>query len=302
MKAVICIIGPTAVGKSSLALQLAQKLQTEIISSDSRQMYKYLDIGTAKPSTEELSQIKHHFINQLEPTQAYNAADFAEEAEEQIHALLEEQEHLIIVGGSTLYMDALWYAFDEMPEIPMEVREGLMNEFGEKGLAPLLGELEQIDPITFAQIDKNNHARVIRALEVYRASGKAISHFRKGRKAKPYPWKWIKLGLSDERSLLYERINQRVDQMLEEGLEKEVTQLFEQYSPEAPALQSIGYSEWKPYFRGEREKEEVIRLIKRNSRRYAKRQLTWFRRYKDINWFEAGDNETILSTLLAQVQ
>lgn len=302
MKAVICIIGPTAVGKSSLALQLAQKLQTEIISSDSRQMYKYLDIGTAKPSQAELSEVKHHFIDQLEPEQEYNAADFAEEAEEKITHLLKEKDSLIIVGGSTLYMDALWYAFDEMPEIPTNIRADLMQEFEEKGLSPLLEELAAVDPVTFEQIDKHNHARVIRALEVYRASGKAISHFRKGRKAKSYPWKWIKVGLTDDRKKLYDRIDQRVNQMLEEGLEKEVRQLIERYGPDVPALQSIGYSEWKPYFREEREKEEVIRLIKRNSRRYAKRQLTWFRRYEDIRWFETGSNDAILSTLLEQVQ
>ena len=302
MKYVICIIGPTAVGKSALSLELADRLQAEIISSDSRQMYRYLDIGTAKASEEELSRARHHFVNSLDPDQEYNAADFEKEAEALIHDLHNRSDVVIVVGGSTLYMDALWFGFDEMPQIDPEVRKGLMHEFESQGLESLLKELEKVDAETFASIDQQNHARVIRALEVYRSSGKPISFYRKGKKPKETSWKYLKIGLTDERKLLYERIDERVLEMIEAGLEKEVKSLLETYGPQAPALQSIGYSEMISYLKGEIDRAEAIRLVQRNSRRYAKRQFTWFRRYEDIQWFEAGKLEEIWNWLQGEME
>jgi len=288
VKYVICIIGPTAVGKSALSLKLAQKFGAEIISSDSRQMYRYLDIGTAKASKEELELVPHHFINSLNPDQEYNAADFEREAEALIQELHKTSDLVIVVGGSTLYMDALWFGFDEMPAIDPEVRKKLMQTHEEEGLGVLLKELEEVDPETYEKIDRNNHARLIRALEVFRSSGKPISFYRKGKKPKESSWEYLKIGLTDERERLYKRIDERVLQMLDEGLEGEVKELLESYGPHAPALQSIGYSEMISYLTGEIDRTEAIRLIQRNSRRYAKRQFTWFRRYEDIQWFEAG--------------
>ncbi|MEM8891823.1 MAG: tRNA (adenosine(37)-N6)-dimethylallyltransferase MiaA [Bacteroidota bacterium] len=302
MKYVICIIGPTAVGKSALSLKLAQELGAEIISSDSRQMYRYLDIGTAKASKDELELVPHHFINSLNPDQEYNAADFEREAEALIQDLHKTSDAVIVVGGSTLYMDALWFGFDEMPAIDQEARKNLMQAHEERGLTVLLEELEEVDPETFEKIDRNNHARVIRALEVYRSSGKPISFYRKGKKPKESSWKYLKIGLNDDRDRLYKRIDQRVLQMIDDGLEEEVKELLERYGPHAPALQSIGYSEMISYLAGEIDRAEAIRLIQRNSRRYAKRQFTWFRRYEDIQWFEAGALEKISTWLDGEME
>ena len=265
-------------------------------------MYRYLDIGTAKASEEELSRARHHFVNSLDPDQEYNAADFEKEAEALIHDLHNRSDVVIVVGGSTLYMDALWFGFDEMPQIDPEVRKGLMHEFESQGLESLLKELEKVDAETFASIDQQNHARVIRALEVYRSSGKPISFYRKGKKPKETSWKYLKIGLTDERKLLYERIDERVLEMIEAGLEKEVKSLLETYGPQAPALQSIGYSEMISYLKGEIDRAEAIRLVQRNSRRYAKRQFTWFRRYEDIQWFEAGKLEEIWNWLQGEME
>lgn len=302
MKQVICVVGPTAVGKSSLALQLAQKLHTEIISSDSRQMYREMNIGTAKPTETELEQVRHHFINTLDPHEPYNAARFEEEAEQIIHKVHQKNESVIIVGGSTLYMDALWFGFDEMPQLKPGVREAVREDFNSKGLSYLLEELEKVDQATFEQIDKKNHARVMRALEVYRSTGKPISAFRKGKKHKSSPWNWSKIGLTDDRQKLYERIDQRVMDMLEAGLQKEVQDLVDTYGPSAPGLQSIGYSEMISFLQGKIDRQECIRLIQRNSRRYAKRQLTWFRRYEDITWFTPHDSTQIHNWLTEKMK
>lgn len=265
-------------------------------------MYRYLDIGTAKANEEELQQVNHHFINSLNPDQEYNAADFEKEAEKLIQHLHTSSDVVIVVGGSTLYMDALWFGFDDMPNIDPKVRSDLMSEYEEKGLADLLTELEAVDPQTYDKIDRNNHARVMRALEVYRSSGKPISAFRKGKKAKETPWKYIKIGLTDERERLYKRIDERVLKMINAGLEQEVKTLLQTYGPKAPALQSIGYSEMISYLQGEIDLEEAIRLIQRNSRRYAKRQFTWFRRYEDIQWFEVGQSIEIWEWLQAELE
>jgi len=240
-------VGPTAVGKSSLALKLAQSLNTEIISSDSRQMYRYLDIGTAKPDSEELSAIPHHFINTLNPDEPYNAARFETDAEAIIQKLLQNKDQVVVIGGSTLYMDALWYGFDEMPKIAPGTRKTLMAEHQTSGLAPLLEELQKVDPVTFQQIDQNNHARVMRALEVYRSTGTPISSYRKGKKHKTSSWNWVKIGLNDDRKKLYKRIDQRVLDMLDAGLEQEVKHLLEKFDAKAPGLQSIGYTEMIAY-------------------------------------------------------
>ena len=288
----ITLIGPTAVGKTELSLRLAQEMEGAIVIGDPRQMYRGLNLGTAKPTPDELAQAPHFLVDSLEPEIEINAAQFADQVEALLSELMEQYRCVILVGGATLYMDAIWYQLDEMPEVPEVVRESLNLAFQAEGLGPLLDELEEVDPETFAQIDRHNHVRVIRALEVYRASGKPISAFRQGRKAKEHPWPVLKIGLQEERAVLYERIDQRVLAMIDAGLEDEVRALRKRgLGFKSQAMRSIGYQEWEAFFQGKIDREEVIRLIQRNSRRYAKRQLTYWQRYDDIQWF--GRNEKL---------
>lgn len=303
MNTLISIIGPTAAGKTSLSVDLAAKYKTEIISSDSRQMYQFMNIGTAKPTVDERKGIPHHFIDTLMPDQSYNAGEFEREAEALITKLFQHHSVLIVVGGSTLYNNALWYGFNEMPEIDPSIRKALNEEVRTAGLEPLLAELQTNDPETYERIDRQNPVRVIRALEVFRSSGKPISTFRTGPTSKERPYKTIKIGLWDERNVLYERINQRVMDMLDQGLIDEVKELLDRgYAPTLPSLQSIGYQEVISYLLGNIDLDEAIRLIKRNSRRYAKRQLTYFRRYDDIHWFKPDEFERLFSWLKNELQ
>ena len=282
-KKLISIIGPTAVGKTVLSLKLAQEHDTHLISCDSRQFYRYMDIGTAKASKEEQMLVPHHFIDFLNPDETCNAGAFAALVEEKLADLFQTKETVIMVGGSTLYANAVWYGIDEMPEIAPEIREELNTDFAEKGLLFLLQELQKNDPFTFENIDKNNHVRVIRALEVYRSSGKPISFFRNQQKESPF--QHIKIGLTDEREKLYERIDKRVLQMIDMGLMKEVSDLLSMgYSPELPAMRAIGYAEMVEYLQGKISLDKAISLIQQHSRNYAKRQLTYFRRDKTIEW------------------
>lgn len=298
----ISIVGPTAVGKTSLSLALARHFETEIIIADSRQMYQDLNIGTAKPSKEELSMAPHHLVDWLSPEEELDAERFRQKAEEIIRDRFRDHDILVVVGGSTLYMQALWLGLNEMPSIPEDIRATLNNEFQTSGLAPLLDELQQVDPLTWNQIDRHNHARVIRALEVYRATGTPISTFRQQEIETNHNWTHLKIALEDDRAALYERIDRRVDLMLEAGLEAEIRELLNDgLDPKAQSLRSIGYREWVAHFQGEYDREEAIRLHKRNSRRYAKRQLTWYRRYEDVQWFQAGETDRVVSWLETQL-
>lgn len=279
----ISIVGPTAVGKTSLAIELAQWLDAEIVSADSRQFYREMTIGTAKPSKQELGLVPHHFINSHSIDTVYSAGEFGRDAIEKIGQLHQNGQAVIAVGGSGLYLKALWEGFDEMPEIGASVREELNELFKKKGLDFLLLELEKKDPDYFNEVDRNNGQRVIRALEVIRSTGKPFSSFRRNEK-KELPYINLKIGLDESREVLFDRINQRMDLMIEQGLFSEAEGLFD--FKEHNALQTVGYSEIYGFMDGEYDREEAIRLLKRNSRRYAKRQLTWFRRYDDIHWFE----------------
>lgn len=291
----ISIVGPTAVGKTALSLAIAEKYRTEIVSADSRQMFKGLDIGTAKPSESERQRIPHHLIDWLEPEADIDVEKFRLEAEKVIRALFEQHKIVVVCGGSTLYIQSLWFGLNDMPEIPSGIREELNQAYADTGLLPLLEELEKVDPATYQVIDQQNHARVIRALEVYRGTGTPISVFRE----QPIPvndeWNHIKIALSDDRTALYARIDQRVDEMIEAGLEAEIKELLEAgLPPESQSLRSIGYQEWVGYFEGDYDREEAIRLHKRNSRRYAKRQMTWYRRFEDVAWFEGGKTAEVI--------
>ncbi len=286
----ISIVGPTAVGKTALAVEIAKWLKTEIISADSRQFYKELTIGTAKPTTEELAEVPHHFIDSHSIDKLYSAGEFGRDAVDRITKLHDENKAVVAVGGSGLYLKSIWEGFDDMPEIDPRIREELNQTLKEDGLGPLLAELEERDQDYFLEVDRNNGQRVIRALEVIRLTGKPFSSFRK-RKEKEMPYFNLKIGLNMKREILFDRINQRMDLMIAAGLFEEAESLIAYR--EHNALQTVGYTEIFKYLDGEYDKEEAIRLLKRNSRRYAKRQLTWFGRYEDIYWYEPDQIQEI---------
>lgn len=290
----ISVVGPTAVGKTSLAIRLAKEVGAEIISADSRQFYRELTIGTAKPSAEELSMVKHHFIDSHSIAELYSAGQFGRDAKDLIQARHLRGKALIAVGGSGLYFKALWEGFDEMPEVSSEIRNKLIRTFEEQGLELLLTELEKKDPHYYQTVDRHNHQRVIRALEVIRSSGKPFSSFRKS-VTEDLPYHNLKIGLKMDREVLFDRINRRMDDMIEAGLFEEAAQLVPYQ--EHNALQTVGYSEIFGYLADQYDKDEAIRLLKRNSRRYAKRQLTWFNRYEDIHWFTPSQYDAILELI-----
>ena len=302
MPYLISVVGPTAVGKSALAIHLAKKYQNHILSCDSRQIYRYMDTGTAKASLEERQQIPHHFIDILDPSEEYNAATFEREALKTLQGIFETHHLAIAVGGSTLYFHALWYGIDHMPPVDPAIRSHLRDTYNQSGLTFLLNQLKEVDPKTYAHIDKQNHVRVIRALEVYLSSGNPISGFRKGYTPRSEGVQHIKIGLYLPREILYDRINKRVDTMIDHGLEEEVRNILKMgYQPDIQALKSIGYQEMISYIQGNIDLEEAIRLIKRNSRRYAKRQLTYYRKFEDITWFQASEIDRIENWLEYQL-
>ena len=286
----VSVVGPTAVGKTSLAVHLAKRFQTEIVSADSRQFFRELLIGTAKPTAKELQQVPHHFINSHSINSSFSAGQYGREAMKCIEQLHQSHQLVIAVGGSSLYLKSLWEGFDEMPEVPGSFRERLNNELAEVGLEPLLDELYTSDPDYYKQVDRKNPQRVIRALEVVRFTGAPFSSFRKAKQSIT-PYQNLKIGLTMDREQLFDRINQRMDQMIAEGLFEEVRSLAAYR--DLNALQTVVYTDIFGFLDGKYDKAEAIRLLKRNSRRYAKRQVTWFKRYEDIHWFQPGDETEI---------
>lgn len=295
----IVVAGPTAVGKTSLAIDLAKHYQTEIISADSRQFYREMNIGTAKPAPEELETVPHHFIDNLSIEDKYDAGKFAEEAESLLKDLFTKYGKLILVGGSGMYIKALCEGFDEMPEIPEQLRTELTEAWTSGNRDGLLAELEKSDPEYFKQADLHNRQRVTRALEVIRVTGKPYSELRKGgHKVVNKEYSIVKIGLERDREALYHCINSRMDQMIDEGLFEEATSLYP--FRHLNALQTVGYREIFDYMDGKYDKGEAIRLLKRNSRRYAKRQMTWFKRDEGFRWFEPNQIENIISYINTQ--
>ena len=282
-KSLIYIAGPTAIGKTKISIELAKKLNTEIISCDSRQFYKELKIGTAPPTQEELSEVKHHFIQNKSINEIYTVGDFEKEAINKINALFNSYDKLIMVGGSGLYADAIMFGLDKFPKIPKEIRDQVNLFYKTHGLTALQELLLEKDPKYYTRIDKNNYVRLIRALEVCIYSGKPYSSFLgkiKGNR------KFIsKMAIIDlPREKLYEKINKRVDFMIKMGLEKEVKNLFNYRK--YPALNTVGYKELFSFFEGKIKFEEAINEIKKNTRRYAKRQITWFKKYENAMYFK----------------
>jgi len=287
----IVVCGPTAVGKTSLAIQLAKYYETEIISADSRQFYKEMNIGTAKPSIEELSEIKHHFINNLNVIDDYSSGSYANE----VLQLLEEwyKKHtkpIIIAGGSGLFVKAVCEGFDTLPKVDEKTRAAINTTYLNEGIIALQQKLEIEDAEYYASVDKNNPQRLIRALEVIESTGKPFSSFLK-KAPKPRFFESIYVGLNINRDLLYERINKRVDLMMQAGLLAEVEGLLNYRH--LKALQTVGYTELFEFLDGKLNKEQAIALIKQNTRRYAKRQITWFKKIAGIKWFQPLEIELI---------
>lgn len=277
----LVITGPTAVGKTDLCVRLAQQLKTEIVSADSRQLFRELSIGTAKPTAAEMQGVPHHFINSHSISEEYNAGRFEQDALAVLADLFERHSVVILTGGSGLYLQAVTEGFDALPAVEPGVRSQIKAELEAQGLGPLVEELARLDPVTYARIDRQNPQRVVRALEICRGTGQPFSFFHAA-KAADRPFRTIKIALTRERDELYQRIDARMDQMLAQGLEAEARALYPHRHHNA--LQTVGYQELFAYFEGEYDYAEAVRLLKRNSRRYAKRQLTWLRRDAEYQW------------------
>lgn len=279
-KELTVIVGPTAVGKTDYSIELAKEYGSPIISCDSRQIYKEMRIGTAPPSEEQLAAVKHYFIFSHSVTQYYTAGKYELEALDLINELFKEHDRLVVVGGSGLYVDALCYGLDDFPEADIALRNELMVRLESEGIESLRLELKQLDPESYYSIDIANRQRVVRALEVNLMTGRKFSSF-KTNKVKERPFKINKIALNMPREKLYGRINARVERMFDEGLVEEVERLT-QYK-DMPALQTVGYKEIFDYFDGKHSLEVAKELIKRNTRRYAKKQISYFKR-GDANW------------------
>lgn len=295
-KKIPIIVGPTAVGKTELSLLLAKAYGGEVISADSRQFYKYMDIGTAKVAKSIQQKIQHHFIDILEPSNYYSAGMFASDARKKITEIQKKGVQPIVAGGSGLYIRALIDGIFELDAKDPKLRAELLRRADTEGLGVLYEELKQVDPVYAAKVSSNDKQRISRALEVYHISGRSFSewHCQEPKSADFIP---LFVGLNSEREVLYKRINERVDQMLEHGLLNEVKKLNQLgFNRELNSLNTVGYKEAFAYHAGEISRDEMCQLIKRNSRRYAKRQLTWFKSDERIHWFDVIDSASLTDT------
>jgi tRNA dimethylallyltransferase len=291
-KTLIVVVGPTAIGKTALAIALAKHFQTEIISADSRQFFTEMSIGTAKPSEEELAAAPHHFINSHSVTQLFSTGDFEIQALALMEKLFAKHDVLVMVGGSGLYINAICNGLDDMPEIDLNIREQLNQQFVDEGIEPIRKQLAELDPEYFSKVDQSNPQRMIRGLEVVLSTGQKLSSFLTSNK-KERPFNIIKVGLNTDREKLYNQINHRVDVMIENGLVEEVKSL-EAYK-NLNALKTVGYSEIFDYLDGKTDLATAIDKIKQNTRRFAKRQLTWFRKDTETTWFEPAQDEEVIA-------
>ncbi len=294
MKKLIAIVGPTAVGKTDLSIQLANRFCTEIVSADSRQVFKELEIGTAKPSRQEMLEVPHHFINTKSIFEKYDAGQYGRDALEVVNQLFQKHDTLILVGGSGLYVKALLEGFDDMPDADENLRSEIVSNYKSNGIEWLQEEVRTADPEFFETVDQQNPQRLMRALELVKTSGKKINELRAKKKI-DLGFDLIKIGLELPREELYERINLRMDQMIAKGLFEEAERFHSH--KELNALQTVGYREVFDFLEGKYDKAEAIRLLKQNSRHYAKRQLTWFKRDESIHWFHPRETEKIIQLL-----
>lgn len=299
MKYLIIVTGPTGIGKTKLSIELAQYFSSEILSCDSRQIYKEMRIGTAVPSPEEISAVKHHFIGNVSIHDYYNVSQYEHEALALIDKLHQTNDTVILTGGTGLYIDAICKGIDIMPDPEPEIREELNQRFKKEGILSLQEELKILDLEYYEKVDLNNPARLIRALEVCKQTGKAYSSFRKTQD-KERPFMTIKIALNMDRDLLYSRLNQRVDLMKEQGLLAEVKSLYKY--KDLTALKTVGYRELFDAFDGDYSIEEGIERIKNSTRRYARKQISWIRRDKQYQWFEPDQLPEIIEYINQEIQ
>lgn len=290
MKTLIVITGPTAVGKTALTLELAQYFAIPVMNADSRQIFRELKIGTAAPTDEQLRQVKHYFVGTKSIDDYYNASMF----EQEVLQLLEESPSAIHIlsGGSMMYIDAVCNGIDDIPTIRDDIREEMKRRYREEGLDALCEDLKRMDPEHYEVVDRQNYRRVIHALEICYQTGRTYTSFRKQKK-KQRPFHIVKIGLNREREELYQRINSRVDNMMEQGLLKEAEHFYNKRMTNA--LNTVGYKELFDYMDGRWSLEEAVERIKGNTRRYARKQLTWFKRDKDMRWFHPDEKQEILN-------
>jgi tRNA dimethylallyltransferase len=293
-KHLIVLTGPTGIGKTKIGIQIAQHFNTQIVSADSRQIYKEMSIGTAVPGNEELNAVKHHFIQTHSIKENYNASRYENEALHVIDSVLKTNDLVLLIGGSMLYIDAVCQGIDMMPDADPEIRKLLKDKHEKEGLESLRYQLKKLDPDYYNSVDLKNQNRIIHALEISIQTGKPYSSFRSNPKKKR-PFSIIKIGLNCDRKNLHNRINARVDQMIDAGMENEARDLY--HLKHLNALNTVGYRELFSYFNGETTREKAFELIKRNSRRYARKQLTWFRNDNEMNWFEPEQVSEIIDLI-----
>ena len=293
-KSLIVLLGPTGVGKTDLSIRLAERFASPVISSDSRQVYKDLPIGTAAPTREDLSRVPHHLVGMLELTDYYSASLFEEDAISLLSELHKTRNVILMSGGSPMYIDAVCKGIDDIPTIDPQLREELKQRYEKEGLDSIRAELKILDPVFYDQVDLKNHKRVIHALEVCLMAGKPYSSLRTNQ-ARQRPFRIIKIGLKREREELYERINRRVDQMMELGLLEEARRVYP--FKHLNSLNTVGYKELFQYFDGEWSLDFAVEKIRQNSRIYSRKQMTWFKRDPDIRWFHPEEEEAILNYL-----
>lgn len=291
MNTLIVVIGPTGVGKTELSIKLAEQFQTEIVSADSRQLYKGLTIGTAAPTSEERERVRHHFVEVLDLNEYYSAAQYEKEAIEHIQSLFKKHKVVVLTGGSMMYIDAICKGIDDIPTVDAITRKTMLERYEKEGLEQLCAELKLLDPEYYKIVDLKNHKRVIHALEICYMTGKTYTSFRKSEK-KQRPFRILKIGLRREREELYERINRRVEQMVENGLIEEARKVypFKAFN----SLNTVGYKEMFNYLEGEWDLDFAKEKIKQNSRIYSRKQMTWFKRDHEIHWFHPEQEEEII--------
>ena len=297
-KTLIVIAGATGSGKTDLSINIALHYHAPIISTDSRQFYRGIPIGTAQPDQEQLQMVEHHFIASHDLQQDFNCGAYEQEALQRLEELFCKHDYVVAVGGSGLYIKALCEGMDDLPEVDAALREQLISQLQELGVDAMAKQLKELDPAYYEVVDRKNPARVLRALEVCIGTGMPYSSLRTGVKHQR-PFNIVKIATDMDRALLYERIDRRVDMMVAQGLEQEARAVY--HMRELNSLQTVGYREFFDYFDGTTSREEAIELIKRNSRRYAKRQLTWFRRDSEFAWFNPAEKEKIIEYIDAKV-
>lgn len=290
-KKLFVVTGPTAIGKTQVSIALARQLGTEIVSADSRQIYRELSIGTAVPSPHELSQVRHHFIHSHSIFDTYNASRYETEALGLLEKLYQTYDVLVLTGGSMLYIDAVCQGIDQMPDVDPELRESLKEQLQNEGIESLRIQLKRLDPDYYHQVDLKNPVRIVHALEICLMTGQPYTSFRSNPNKKR-PFTIFKVGLDCHRDQLHQRINNRVDRMVEAGLEAEARQFFPYRK--LNALNTVGYREFFDFFNGAITRDKAIELIRRNSRRYARKQLTWFRNDPEVKWFQPHEIEKIV--------